>query len=633
MPGSFTYVPAVGSVLNAGPDQVLTAVFTPDDTNNYTSVTNTVALSVLKARLTATADNQSRAYGEANPPLTITYSGFVNGDTAAVVDAPPIASTSALPASPPGSYPITLTGGSDNNYNLTLIGGTLTISETDNRPDFHWVRTAGGPATDRAAAITTDASGNLYVTGYFWQGISFGETMLAGFGTVKSAFVAKYDADGQLRWAQEMGGANGSAQGDGIAVDQNGNVFVVGNFAGTVSIGGNVLASNGANGSPDLFVTKFSSEGAFLWARQGGGTAYDAGTAVVVDANGSAFVTGYFTGPATFGSAGLAGIGNIDVLLVNYDGDGNVVWAREAGSTGADTGYGMALDSAGNAVMTGNFSGEATFGSDNLTSSGSYDAFVSKLDGEGNFLWTRRAGGTGTDSGRGVTLDAGDSVFVSGFFSYAADFGSTNLTGGNDAFLAKYDSEGTLLWARHAGGTGMASAAGLAVRADSDGNVICAGLFKYVCWFETTSLDSGVNYDAFIAKYDGDGSLRWALRCGNYWDESATGVVIDGNGNIFMAGYFDLVSNFGTNTVYSVGDNDTFVAKLIPAALPEIISVSPNQVKGVGADVVFSVTAIGAGALRYQWVKNGIDIPGATSASLIIANAQPSDGGDRKSVV
>jgi gliding motility-associated-like protein len=128
--GTFTYTPAAGTILNTGTNQVLSVNFTPTDIINYQSVNGTtVVLEVTKATLTATANNQIRTYGAANPVFTISYSGFVNGDTPSVLDTAPAAGSAATTASPVGSYPITVTGGTDNNYNFTYVEGTLTVNK------------------------------------------------------------------------------------------------------------------------------------------------------------------------------------------------------------------------------------------------------------------------------------------------------------------------------------------------------------------------------------------------------------------------------------------------------------------------------------------------------------------------
>jgi len=126
--GTFVYTPPLGTILNAGNDQVLSVTFTPDDTANYSSATATVLLDVLRASLTITAQNKSKVYGAAVPALTASYSGFVNGDTAASLDAPVTLSTVATAGSPVGSYTINAGGAADANYSIAFVSGTLSVT-------------------------------------------------------------------------------------------------------------------------------------------------------------------------------------------------------------------------------------------------------------------------------------------------------------------------------------------------------------------------------------------------------------------------------------------------------------------------------------------------------------------------
>ena len=129
VPGTFTYSPPAGTVLNAGNDQILTAVFTPTDTGSYLPVTNTVSLNVLPAPLTITAQSKTSIYGAALPELTAQYSGFVNGDTTNDFDVQAVLHTTAIAGSPAGDYPITVDGASDANYQFTYVAATLTINK------------------------------------------------------------------------------------------------------------------------------------------------------------------------------------------------------------------------------------------------------------------------------------------------------------------------------------------------------------------------------------------------------------------------------------------------------------------------------------------------------------------------
>ena len=128
VPGTFSYTPAAGTVLNAGNSQLLEVLFTPSDTGAYASVIAQVNINVVPAPLTITADDKTRAIGAANPALTATYTGFVNGDTAASLDAPAVLATSATASSLPGTYPITVSGAADANYTITFTPGTLSVA-------------------------------------------------------------------------------------------------------------------------------------------------------------------------------------------------------------------------------------------------------------------------------------------------------------------------------------------------------------------------------------------------------------------------------------------------------------------------------------------------------------------------
>ena len=185
--GSYTYTPAAGTVLNAGAAQTLRVSFTPTDSANYTAVSATVSLTVNQAPLTATADPKSKNQGAANPVLTITYTGFVNGDTVAVLDALPSASTTATTASAVGDYPITLLGGVDNNYAFTLVSGTLSVVATTSDITVNQQPLATTVVAGTAATFSVTATSSVTLT-YQWQVSTNGGTTWANVanGTVYS---------------------------------------------------------------------------------------------------------------------------------------------------------------------------------------------------------------------------------------------------------------------------------------------------------------------------------------------------------------------------------------------------------------------------------------------------------------
>src|SRR5688572_25082949 len=188
----------------------------------------------------------------------------------------------------------------------------------------------------------------------------------------------------------------------------------------------------------------------FLWAKQSEGQASnsndDSGRSVATDAQGNNYVTGHFKGIATIGNATLTSSGLYDIFIAKYNASGTLLWAKQAGGTGDDQGYSIAVDGSGNSYVTGHFKGIATFGTTTLTSSGLYDIFIAKYNASGTLLWAKQAGGARNDSGQGIAVDGSGNSYVAGYFEgITATFGTTTFTsnGGNDdVFIAKYDASG-----------------------------------------------------------------------------------------------------------------------------------------------------------------------------------------------
>jgi len=268
----------------------------------------------------------------------------------------------------------------------------------------------------------------------------FGSTELTSSGS-NDMFIVKYDASGNVLWANKGGGINPDG-GNGIAVDAGGNSYVTGMFQGSATFGSTVLTSSG---STDAFIVKYDASGNMLWAQKGGGTSADRGESIAVDTSGNSYITGAFYDSVTFGSTVLTNSGIGDVFIVKYDALGNVLWAKKGGGANNDAGLGIAVDASGNSYVAGYFSVSATFDSTALTSSGTMDVFVVKYDASGNVLWAKKGGGTSDDLASGIDVDAGGNSYVTGvFYGSAATFGSTVLMGsGNaDAFIVKYDALG-----------------------------------------------------------------------------------------------------------------------------------------------------------------------------------------------
>jgi hypothetical protein len=192
--GTISYSPPLGTVLDAGYDQPLSVTFTPDDPEQYTSATNTVLIDVVKAPLTVTADSKVWQKGTPFPTLTATYSGMVNGDTAAELDSPPVLSTTATESSPEATYPISATNGIDNNYTMFYVDGTFTVT-TKSIPVLSWASPAGITYGMPLTAAQLNATVGGGIAGTFEYDPPLGTVLPAGNGQILSVTFTPTDGN------------------------------------------------------------------------------------------------------------------------------------------------------------------------------------------------------------------------------------------------------------------------------------------------------------------------------------------------------------------------------------------------------------------------------------------------------
>jgi hypothetical protein len=360
-------------------------------------------------------------------------------------------------------------------------------------------------------------------------------------------------------WEIRRISGNGVNSGEGIAIDSSGNVYITGYFSGTAVFGSTTLVSAGRK---DTYMAKVDSGGNFLWAKRAGGTGDDSGEGIAVDSSGNAYITGHFRGTAVFGATTLTSAGYSDIYVAKMDSGGNFLWAKSADGTSDEDGFGIAVDSSGNAYITGYFQVTVVFGATTLTSAGGYDMYMAKVDSGGNFLWAKRAGGTSVDYGSSIVVDSSGNTYITGSFSRRVVFGATTLTsaGNGNTYVTKVDSEGNFLWAKRAGGTSLDSGFGIAL--DSNGNAYITGAFSGTAVFGATTLTSAGSDDIYMAKVDSGGNFLWAKRAGGTSDERGFGIAVDSSGNAYITGYFEGTAVFGATTLTSAGSHDTYMAKV-----------------------------------------------------------------------
>ena len=438
-------------------------------------------------------------------------------------------------------------------------------------PNWNWVKKSGGTAQDYGRAVTSDASGNVYVTGSFYSAsMSFSTTSLTNkdnTGTSPDVFVVKYDPSGNVLWAKSAGGTSYD-EGESINVDANGNVFVTGYFlSSTINFSGTILNNTGDD---DLFVAKYDLNGILQWVKSASGSSTEKNASINIDAFGDIIVTGRFDSPTiNFSGTTLTNTSsslNSDFYIVKYNQAGNIVWAKNNGGAYDDVSASITTDISGNIYITGNFeSPSIALGSTTLTVSGTSDIFIVKYDVNGNVGWAKREGGTSDDFGCGISTDANNNIIVTGyFFSPTINFGTGNLTkqGTYNTFLVKYSSSGVALWATNQKSKYTNKSYG--VSTDANDNIYITGdYYSGNVYFGTDSLTNVGQNDIYVAKYDGSGNFIWAKGAGGLTADYGYAINAQSNGNVYVTGMFTSVTiNFDTFTFNTTGNADVFVGKI-----------------------------------------------------------------------
>ena len=305
------------------------------------------------------------------------------------------------------------------------------------------------------------------------------------------------------------------------------------------------------------------------WLDGAGGTTNDEALDVAVDPTGDYYSTGYFTTTATFGTYSLNSSGNSDIFIAKYSAAGIVQWAVKAGGPGADRGYSIKTDDAGNLYITGYYYGTATFGATSISSvSSTQDVFIAKYDNTGTLIWVRSVGGTDSETGYGITPDNLGNVIVTGQFKGTATFGSIVLTSVTnpltslpsfDIFTVKYDASGNFLWVEQ--GRAKYDDRGLDVAVDLADNIFVVGQFSDTIQFDVTHNNAVMN-SGYLMKYDASGNEQWFVKM-SALQTILYSVAIDQANNVLITG--DFKGNLGIFTTPMTYSTSAFLNKIFIA--------------------------------------------------------------------
>lgn len=432
-------------------------------------------------------------------------------------------------------------------------------------PEWDWASSGTGNGTVEGSTVATDASGNIYVSGYFTSNtLTIGAFTLQNEGlSFTDGYLAKYDPWGNVLWAQRFGGS-GNDRGTSVTTDKEGNVFLTGFFySPKIGFGPDTLINAGNVG--DIFIVKFDGSGKILWAKREGAVALEIPHSIHVDSNNNILVTGRFSSNSiTFGATTLLQAGSMDIFLVKYNAKGEILWAKGAGGGSNDEGYCVKTDGAGYIYVAGYFTQPSNFGTIKLTSAGQADLFLAKYDPEGNVLWAKGAGGKGDDRATGLKTDAAGNSYITGFFTNdSISFGQLIIPNDSidNSFIAKYDTNGNLTWAKKIGGDCEAKDLAL-----FNNNIYVSGQFnaKTLNYGLSTLTVNGTT-DFFLLNCDTNGNAKWAIKqtADGKSGESAISVATDNTGNVIITGFFSSEPlTFGSTGLNSERGLNMFTAKL-----------------------------------------------------------------------
>lgn len=370
-----------------------------------------------------------------------------------------------------------------------------------------WSLQIAGSGREDVAGLATDDGGNVLVAGQFTSRIELDSIVLDSQGQT-DAFIAKLTPDGEVLWAHALGD-RGSDFATAVAVDGEGNAFVLGMFERSMTVAGTRLR---ALGTHDVFVAAFSPTGEAMWGRSLGSSQWEFAGSLAIDQSGDVALAGAFRGALVVGGGKGArrlevrSEGEADAFLVRLAYDGQPIWSARLGGAGWDEGNAVAVDGNGDVLLAGASSPRSRDGS----SPGSRGFVAKYAAGSGNRTWLQRMDGPGHSRIASVSITESDQVILTGSFTRTTRIAGHSLTsaGDHDLLLVRLDADGQYLWSKHFGGARLDC--GRATSTVDDGGFFLAGAISGSGNVGGPALPAQ-DRTPFVARYDSAGDHDWSL--------------------------------------------------------------------------------------------------------------------------
>ncbi len=370
-------------------------------------------------------------------------------------------------------------------------------------------------------------------------------------------------------WGKVTTAAGTNRSSNSIAVDNIGNSFITGGFSTPVIIFElDTLINSGTSGTFDIYIVKYDINGNVIWAKNAGNVGNDFGNAITVGTDGSIYITGYYSSTITFGTNTLTAVGSSDVFILKMDSSGNVIWVKSAGGVGPEEASGICVDNSNNVFISGNYRNNTMyFETYPLVNKGYSDIFIARYDSNGNVIWAKDVGGYSDDNSTSVTIDAtGNSYLSINYYSQLVTSNSDTVANNNSSMaIIKFNINGNIIWSKTSGyyNSGWLACA----KTDQTGNIYLVGYFvgNHVVFGADTIQNTNTNANIFIVKYDMNGNVIWTKGFGNTGIDHGSFVTTDSFNNLFIGGFFtgtSIVFDSFSLTNTANGSPDIFITKL-----------------------------------------------------------------------
>lgn len=459
-------------------------------------------------------------------------------------------------------------------YKLLFVSAMLIFfTNTVNGQAWQWAEKGGGTHNEYAGDIDIDAHGNSYITGKFYNSVSFGAYTLNSPGSW-AIYIAKYDVNGTVLWAR-IAGTAADIKATGICVDASGYISLTGLYLDSASFGDANPVPVYAVAGYDIFIAHYTPMGDLSWVRSAGEQGYDYSSSISHDGQGNLFITGEFHISAYNMSAAK-------VFVAKYDSSGNNTWFTMAQHYGNfHQGNDLCTGTGGISYVTGQFFDTLFFDPIHALGAGNIEAniFILKVDSSGNIVWMQSAGAaSGYTSSNAIGMDAAGSAYITGFYKGTVSFGALSLTGpaglSYDVYLAKCNANGDFQWVNKATGPwNLDDAERISV--GKAGDVYIAGNFQDSLTLDSITVYSPGQPDVFIAHTDSSGHFIWADECGGPAYDNIAGIKVNATG-LYLTGDFKSTAHFGPVLSLTGDSSDIFTARLQDTA-SAMVKILPGR--------------------------------------------------------